>query len=143
MAENSNYEVGYGKPPKDKRFAKGRSGNPTGRPKGTKNVATILQKISRQLVKVSKGGRAVHMSRLEASLEQLANKAASGDLKAIREFLYWLRAYAEMEQSSESVTAFDEKDKPALANVMKRFLRQNAAAEIGCQAEESAGGASQ
>jgi hypothetical protein len=31
----SDYEVGYGKPPKKSQFKKGRSGNPNGRPKGT------------------------------------------------------------------------------------------------------------
>ncbi|MES2699574.1 MAG: DUF5681 domain-containing protein [Pseudomonadota bacterium] len=34
------YEVGYAKPPAEHRFAKGRSGNPRGRPKGAKNKPT-------------------------------------------------------------------------------------------------------
>ena len=34
---SDDYEVGYGKPPKDKQFKKGQSGNPKGRTKGTKN----------------------------------------------------------------------------------------------------------
>jgi hypothetical protein len=31
---NSNYEIGYGKPPKHTQFKKGRSGNPNGRSRG-------------------------------------------------------------------------------------------------------------
>ena len=39
LASGSGYEVGYGKPPKHSRFRPGKSGNPKGRPKGSKNKA--------------------------------------------------------------------------------------------------------
>jgi hypothetical protein len=125
MADHDDYEVGYGKPPKQTRFAKGQSGNPRGRPKGAKNVANILAKTSRELVTVTKGGRIVKMCRLEAGLEQLANKAASGDLRAIRELMYWLRIYADAEQVSPPMLALDEKEKPVMTSILKRILQQN------------------
>ena len=37
-----DYEVGYGKPPLHTRFQKGKSGNPKGRPRGKKNMSTLL-----------------------------------------------------------------------------------------------------
>jgi hypothetical protein len=37
-----SYEVGYGKPPATTRFIKGKSGNPKGRPKGSRNQMPAL-----------------------------------------------------------------------------------------------------
>ena len=40
----ADYEVGFGRPPVHTRFQTGRSGNPNGRPKGIRNLATALEK---------------------------------------------------------------------------------------------------
>src|ERR1700722_3483085 len=56
MAANdsdSTSDVGYGKPPRRTRFRKGVSGNPKGRPKGSKNLASIFRKISHEKVQVN------------------------------------------------------------------------------------------
>src|SRR5947209_1712260 len=76
------YSVGYGKPPLDTRFTKGQSGNPTGRPKGTLNLATVLQRTLSERVVVKEKGKWKTISKMQAYVKQLVNKAASGDLRA-------------------------------------------------------------
>ena len=48
-----DYDVGYGKPPRHTRFKKGQSGNPRGRPSGSKNLATVLSEALNELVIVA------------------------------------------------------------------------------------------
>jgi hypothetical protein len=79
------YVVGFGKPPERTRFRKGRSGNPAGRPKGALNLGTLLGKVLAEKVAVKDAsGRRREISKLEAALTQLVNKAAGADLRAIR-----------------------------------------------------------
>jgi Family of unknown function (DUF5681) len=79
-----------GNPPKHTQFRKGTSGNPRGRPKGTKNFATYLMEAARDQVTVTVGGRTRTISKLQATTMQLATKAASGDQAAIGRFLDWV-----------------------------------------------------
>ena len=86
-----NYEVGYGKPPRHTRFQKGRSGNPAGRPRGKKNLATLLSGALDQKIIVVENGRRKKISKREAIVTQLVNKSASADLKATQILLAMLR----------------------------------------------------
>ena len=85
MAENdqSNQPVGYKRPPRATQFKPGQSGNPKGRPKGSKNFATAIQQELQSLVAVSENGRRKKISKCTAIAKQLVNKAASGDPRAI------------------------------------------------------------
>ena len=85
--------LGYGKPPRHTRFIKGQSGNPKGRPKGSQNLATILEKACRQRVRVTENGRARSITKFEATMLQLCNKAVSGDLRAIAELHGWIKYF--------------------------------------------------
>lgn len=72
------YEIGYGKPPVESRFKEGQSGNPTGRPKGKLNLATVLAQALSAKVVVKEGGRRQKISKFAVSITQLVNKAAGG-----------------------------------------------------------------
>jgi hypothetical protein len=82
--------VGRGHPPKHTQFPKGKSGNPKGRPKGSKNLSTLLTEAAHDRVSATIGGKARTISKLQATAMQLATKAASGDQVAINKFLDWM-----------------------------------------------------
>jgi len=79
-----------GNPPKHTQFRKGTSGNPRGRPKGSKNLSTYLMEAARDQVTATVGGRTRTISKLQATTMQLATKAAGGDQAAIGRFLDWV-----------------------------------------------------
>ena len=79
-----------GNPPKHTQFRKGTSGNPRGRPKGSKNLSTYLMEAARDQVTATVGGRTRTISKLQATTMQLATKAAGGDQAAIGRFLDWI-----------------------------------------------------
>lgn len=82
--DGTPYAVGFAKPPKRSRFRKGSSGNPRGRPKGRPNVATVLERTLQQKIVIREKGKKRTVTKLEAAIEQLVNKATSGDLVALR-----------------------------------------------------------
>jgi len=52
---NDDYEVGYKKPPKKGQFKKGKSGNPKGRPAGSKNKKTVFNDVLEREITLANG----------------------------------------------------------------------------------------
>jgi hypothetical protein len=85
-------EVGYRRPPRQSQFRKGKSGNPVGRPKGSRNRTTLLEDALRETVMVNENGERKQISKGEAILKQLVNKAAGGDARSAQMILGEIRA---------------------------------------------------
>jgi hypothetical protein len=84
MAEGNPIDaVGYRRPPRNRQFKPGQSGNPTGRPKGAKNFATALAEELDAPITATENGKRKTISKREALAKQLVNKAIAGDAKAI------------------------------------------------------------
>jgi hypothetical protein len=114
--------VGYCSPPESTRFRKGVSGNPKGRPKGSLNVITALTKALREKVVINENGRRKTVTKLEAALKQLVNKAATGDLRALRH-LTELAQDAEKQQSlhTSDKEELNELDREVMQGILRRF----------------------
>ena len=76
------YTVGYGKPPRAHQFKPGQSPNPEGRPKGSKNEATIIKEILGQKIKIREGGKIRTITVHEAMFRRFAEKSLAGDIKS-------------------------------------------------------------
>ena len=84
---NVDEKTGYKQPPKAGQFKAGRSGNPKGRPKGTRNLKTDLNVLLRKRIVVREDGETRYVSRQEAMLLSLFSKAVRGDVKASNSLL--------------------------------------------------------
>ena len=84
----TEYDVGYGKPPKSRRFKAGVSGNPKGRPKrGPIPLAETIDEVLNAQIEYRERGRTKVASAQELSLRVLVDRAVKGDLEAVETVL--------------------------------------------------------
>lgn len=108
----TRYKVGYGKPPKNTQFKKGRSGNPAGRPKGSKNklpdievpaLKDIVLKEAYRKIDVRDGNETITVPMAEAVIRATAVKAAKGYVGSARLFTEMLNEV----EAAESALKFE------------------------------------
>jgi Family of unknown function (DUF5681) len=78
----SGYHVGKGRPPVATRWKPGQSGNPRGRPRGSKNLGTMLTEELNEKVKIQRNGGTQSVTKRQVIVKRLVNNAVNGDWKA-------------------------------------------------------------
>jgi hypothetical protein len=94
---DDNCKVGYGCPPRHMRFKPGRSGNPRGRPRKSKELNKLIQSELDKTIAVKEDGREKRITKREAIVTQLVNRAIKGDTKASQFVLAHLAKNREVE----------------------------------------------
>jgi len=122
-SEEPAEKVGPGKPPRHTRFKPGQSGNPKGRPKGSKNFATILQQQLTKKITITVDGKPRRMTVQEVIARRLATDSMKGTTKAM-ELLIRLTSAKSDESAGKDVageTVLPDKD--ALRRIHKRIAK--------------------
>ena len=112
------------KPPRHTRFKKGQSGNPRGRPSGSKNLATVLSEALNELVIVADNGGRRKITKRQAIITQLVNQSAKADWRATKILLDILQAIeSRSEPASAETSSFSEADEKVLEQLRARFSK--------------------
>lgn len=118
-----DYAVGYRKPPRHSQFKKGQSGNPRGRTKGRKNLATLIMSALNEPVNITQNGRRKTITKLEAMTKQLANKGAAGDPKATQLLTDLIQMFETRPEPSGPKGAVADSDQQVMEQLFARIGR--------------------
>jgi hypothetical protein len=117
-----DYLVGRGKPPQHTKFVEGQSGNPKGRPKGSKNFKTEALAELNSKVSITENGKRRKITKRGAFLKQVTNKGAAGDLKVMPTLLSIIHAVeGGAGPGAEEDTGFQQEEALVLDSIIKRI----------------------
>ena len=124
----SEHDGGYGKPPRHSQFKKGQSGNPKGRPRGSRNFSTDLKETLEKLIRITDHGKPRTVSTQLAALMRLREQALGGDARALDRLLEYARHYND-DEMAEAAPRLSATDAEILEAHDAKVLRQAGMAE--------------
>jgi len=103
-------KVGYGSPPEHSRFQKGRSGNPSGRPRKVPSLAQDLAAELAETVQITESGRPRKISKQRALLKAVMAHGIKGNAAAAKLLLnYCVQLIkSEPDQVADALTPADQ-----------------------------------
>jgi Family of unknown function (DUF5681) len=116
-------DVGPGRPPRHTRFKPGQSGNPNGRPKGSRNFATILQQQLRKMVTITVDGKPKRVTVQEVVARRLANDSMKGTTKAMELLIRVTSAKSDEGAGKDAARETALPDEDALRRIQKRITK--------------------
>jgi hypothetical protein len=122
MADDE-YEVGFGRPPKQTRFKPGQSGNPRGRPKRLPTFKEDFNAELRERLLLRENGRERRLSKQRALIKALMALAIKGNVFAMNAVLASTRNF-DLGQDDKSGDSIDPMDLESLEAFVARERRR-------------------
>ena len=120
--EKPTDKVGYKHPPQHSQFKKGESGNPKGRPKGTKNLRTDLAEELTEKIIVTEGGQQLQVSKQRAMVKSMMAKAMKGDTSAAKALFNLVIGFEQVD-SQERISLIMSDDDDEVMQAFKEKVR--------------------
>lgn len=121
FAAKPEYEVGYGKPPKHAQFRPGQSGNPKGRPSGSKSPFTLLREELQRKVTLRENGRVTTVTKLEAIMKRVVADTLSGKASQTKLLFALLQLFEAQDATAPEDRNLSVADEELLRNLMEGF----------------------
>jgi hypothetical protein len=118
----ADYPVGYGKPPLASRFKRGTSGNAKGRPKGSKNLKTLIRDAMTASISIQEGAKTKRVSRIEGVVLRQLQKALMGSDQAAMAVVKMALQLGFLEDSTDNfdAVALTRDDEQILSELIAR-----------------------
>lgn len=116
--DERDYDVGYGKPPKEHQFKPGQSGNPTGRPKKQPSMASMIRDVAYYPVRIERPDGTSTAPLIQAALMGALQQGAKGRGGFTKAFVEMMR------QNDVGTDAGDEDITQIEAELFDRLMRE-------------------
>ena len=103
----ADYAVGFRRPPLHTRFKPGVSGNPSGRPKDSKNFKTLLHSILNEQISLQEGSQSRKISKAEAIMRRLIIGALKGDSRDLHALFRLAEQTGQFEEGRDELTSVE------------------------------------
>jgi hypothetical protein len=120
---DSNYPIGYGKPPKHTRFKPGKSGNPNGRPRKSTTLEEDIERELAAVVTIHVDEKPRRFTKRQLIAKGCVNKAVKGDTRSTQLLL-------------KKMTQRSSHDENNVGALIQEFRERNRLLEINDFAEE-------